>query len=296
MPTSYNREMKLSGFEKTFLFIFKHKWIFGSLTAIFIIWCMFFKMIQPGYVGVVVDMLGDHKGVEQKELHVGMHWIAPWKTVYQFPIFEQNDTWEGDRDGFNFQTSEGMAVSADIGITYHLRSESIPLIFQRYRRGMYEITHVFIRNYIRDAINKSASKTRIEDLYSGKEDFFEDVEAHVKADLAPIGIELSRIYLIGRFHFPATVIAALNAKIEAMQRAQQRENELREAEAEAKKQVAKAEGQARCVILQAESEAKANLLLAKSVTPELIQWQSVQKWDGKMPHVTSGAMPFIEVK
>lgn len=290
------REKQDTEFVRTILFFIKYKWVFGNLIALFIIWCMFFKMIQPGYVGVVIDMLGDKKGVDQKELHVGMHWIAPWKNVYQFPIFEQNDTWEGDREGFHFQTSEGMAVSADIGITYHLRPESIPVIFQRYRRGMDEITNVFIRNYIRDAINKSASKTKIEDLYSGKESFFEDVEKHVREDLSPIGIELSRIYLIGRFHFPNTVIAALNAKIEAMQRAQQRENELREAEAEAKKQVAKAEGQARCVILQAESEAKANLVLAKSVTAELIQWQAVQKWDGKMPHVTSGAMPFIEVK
>lgn len=263
---------------------------------LFFAWILCFKMISPGYVGVVVDLLGDNKGVESKELHVGMHWIAPWRSVYQFPIFEQNDTWEGERENFNFQTSEGMAVSADIGITYHLRPESIPLIFQRYRRGMYEITHVFIRNYIRDAINKSASKTRIEDLYSGKESFFEDVESHVRQDLAPIGIELSRIYLIGRFHFPPTVISALNAKIEAVQRAQQRENELREAEAEAKKQIAKAEGQARCAIVQAESESKANILLSQSVTAELIQWQAVQKWDGKLPSVTSGATPFIQVK
>lgn len=264
--------------------------------ALFIAWAFCFKMISPGYVGVVVDMMGDNKGVEQKELHVGMHWIAPWKSVYQFPIFEQNDTWEGDREGFNFQTSEGMAVSADIGITYHLRPDAIPLIFQRYRRGMDEITHVFIRNYIRDAINKSASKTKIEDLYSGKEGFFEDVERHVREDLSPIGIELSRIYLIGRFHFPQNVISALNSKIEANQRAQQRENELREAEAEAKKQIAKAEGQAKCAIVQAESESKANALLSQSVTPELIQWQAVQKWDGKLPNVTSGATPFIQVK
>ncbi len=58
-----------------------------------------------------------------------------------------------------------MAVSADIGITYHLSAQSIPVIFQRYRRGMDEITHVFIRNYIRDAVNKSASKTKIGRLY-----------------------------------------------------------------------------------------------------------------------------------
>jgi regulator of protease activity HflC (stomatin/prohibitin superfamily) len=279
--------------------VLKRNWkivasVFVGIT--FIVWIFCFKMISPGYVGVVVDLLGDKKGVEAHELHVGMHWIAPWKTVYQFPIFEQNDTWEGDREGFHFQTSEGMAVSADIGITFHLRPECIPMVFQKYRRGMDEITHTFIRNYIRDAINKAASRTHIEELYSGKATFFEDVERHVREDLNPIGIELSRIYLIGRFHFPQNVIAALNSKIEAMQRAQQRENELREAEAEAKKQIAKAEGQARCAIVQAESESKANSLLSKSVTPELIQWQAVQKWDGKLPSVTSGATPFIQVK
>ena len=189
-----------------------------------------------------------------------------------------------------------MAVSADIGITYHLRPESVPIIFQKYRRGMDEITHLFIRNHIRDAINKAASKTEIEDLYSGKEDFFNEVEAHIRKDLSPLGIEITKIYLIGRFHFPDTVINALNAKIEANQRAEQRENELREAEAEAKKQIAKAEGAAKCLKVQSESEALANKLISESLTTELIQWQSVQKWDGKLPNVTSGAVPFIEVK
>lgn len=284
---SYDSDIPMPGIVKAFL---------ALLVIAFISWLLCFKMISPGYVGVVIDMMGDDKGVEQKELHVGMHWISPWKNVYEFPIFEQNETWEGQKNGFSFQTSEGMAVHADIGITYHLKAEFIPVIFQKYRKGMDEITNVFIRNYIRDAINKAASRTRIEDLYSGKASFFDEVESTVRSDLNHIGIEISRIYLIGRFHFPDTVISALNSKIEAMQRAQQRENELREAEAEAKKQIAKAEGQARCSLLQAESEAKANLLVAKSVTPELIQWQSVQKWDGKMPSVTGGAMPFIQVK
>ncbi len=264
--------------------------------AIFLSWVFFFKMISPGYVGVVVDLLGDSKGVETKELHVGVHWIAPWKTVYQFPIFEQNHTWEG-RDAFSFQTSEGLAISADIGITFHIRPDSIPNIFAKYRRGMDEISDTFIRNYVRDAINKSASKMKIEDLYGeSKEIFFEQVQNQVRDELKGIGFEISRIYLIGRFHFPDSVVAALNQKIEAIQRAQQRENELREAEAEAKKQIAKASGQAQCVLLQAESEAKANKILADSVTPELIQWQAVQRWDGKLPSVTSGATPFINVK
>ncbi len=269
--------------------------IFAFVVLVVTFFCMTF--VSPGYVGVVVNMFGDEKGVESKELSVGAHLIAPWKTVYQFPVFEQNYTWEGERDAFSFQTSEGLAVTAEVGITYHLRSDSIPVIFAKYRRGMDEITGTFIHNFVRDAINKSASKMKIEDLYgSGKEEFFDDVQNHVKADLKEIGIEISRIYLIGRFHFPQTVVAALNQKIEAIQRAQQRENELREAEAEAKKQVAQAEGQAKCAILKAESEANANLVLAKSVTPELIQWQSVQKWDGRLPQVTGKTMPFIQVK
>ena len=74
---------------------------------------------------------------------------------------------------------------------------------------------------------------------------------------------------------------------------------MREAEAEAKKQVAKAEGQAKCAILQAESEAKANLVLAKSITPELIQWQATQNWDGRLPLVVgkdSGIMIPLDAK
>ena len=72
------------------------KWkLIGSTAAsiLFLGWALCFKMISPGYVGVVVDMLGDNKGVEAKEIHVGMHWIRPWKNIYQFPIFEQNNTW-----------------------------------------------------------------------------------------------------------------------------------------------------------------------------------------------------------
>ncbi len=266
--------------------------------------------VPPGHVGVVVNPLGDDRGVEAEKLDVGWYFLKPWKTVYLFPTFEQNVTWEAPGENnyaFSFQTSDGMAVGADIGITYHLKPECIPLIFQKYRSGVREITEVFVKNYVRDAINKAASKLQIEDLYGqGKESFFTEVEWSVRTDLSPIGIELSRIYLIHRFGFPANVITALNAKIEATQRAQQRENELREAEAQAKKEIAKADGAARCMFIEAEAQARSNLakataeaeanqMLARSITPELIQWQQVQAWNGQLPNVTGGAMPFINV-
>lgn len=263
------------------------------LVLIFTFYCI--QTIPPGNVGVVVNLLSHEKGVEDEYLNTGVYFVAPWKKVYIFPIFEQNDSWE-KAESFDFQTSEGMAVCADVGITYHLKPSAIPSIFQKYRRGMSEITHIFIKNHIRDSINKSASHMKIEDLYSsGKELFFDNVEKMVSSELKPIGIEISRIYLIGRFHFPENVIKALNSKIEANQRAQQRENELREAEAEAKKQVAKSEGMAKCAMIQALAEAQANELVARSLTRELIDWQAVQKWNGQLPTSTGSAIPLINL-
>jgi regulator of protease activity HflC (stomatin/prohibitin superfamily) len=254
--------------------------------------------INPGEVGIVVDLFGSEKGVEQKELTVGMHWIAPWKDLYLFPIYEQNHQWR-ENEAFSFQTAEGLSVTADIGITFNLVPNRIPELFAKYRRGMEEITHLFIRNNIRDAINRAACKMRIDELYGPKkEDFFREVHSQVQAELEPLGFNISHLYIIGQFHVPETVMAALNKKIEAIQRSQQRENELKEAEAEARKEIAKSEGLARsrmisakadadAVLLEAESKAKANALVNKSLTPELIQSDFVSKWNGQMPTVVS---------
>src|ERR1700728_441082 len=165
------------------------------LYGIFLCGCA--TSVPPGNVGVVVNSLGDERGVEERKVDVGLHFFAPWKTVYLFPVFEQNITWQHANDekfAFNFQTTEGMAVGADLGITFHLEPNAIPRIFQKYRSGLDEITNVFVKNYVRDAVNRAASKKKIEDLYgAGKEDFFNEVEESVRKDLAPIGIEVTRI-------------------------------------------------------------------------------------------------------
>ena len=257
----------------------------GSLFVCILIFSPF-SLVRPGYVGVVVNLFGDKRGVEIQEKHVGIHIIPPWKHIYMFPTFQQNDTWEGVNN-FHFQTSDGMALRADIGITFHLKPDRVPEIFQKYRRGIHEITHLFIRNFIRDAINMAASKICIEDLYGiGKEKFFMEIEKHVRKDLKETGIEVNRIYLIGRFDFPNTVINALNLKIEATQRAEQRENELREAEAEARKQIAESDGKAKCVAIQAKAQANANKVISSSLTPELIKWENIKKWNGVLPKAT----------
>lgn len=274
--------------------IWKRAICIGTLALWLVFLLLSFNQIKPGEVGVVVNMLGDEKGVETDEKTVGIHFVPPWKNLYVFPIYEQNHQWTGN-DSFTFQTSEGLPVNAEIGITYHLHPTRIHELFARYRRGMEEITHLFIRNNLRDYINRYASKMKIEDLIGPKkEEFFADVLHAVQNELNDLGFVITHVYTIGQFDVPANVKAALNDKIAATQRAQQRENELREAEAQARKVVAETEGAAKSKIIKAKAEAEANQLLSKSITKELLDWNSINKWDGKMPYAMSGqGMPFI---
>lgn len=272
--------------------------IFTAIVLLFLVFSM--RRINPGEVGVLVNLFGSERGVEERELRVGVHLIAPWKTLYLFPVFEQNHQWIGD-DMFTFQTLEGLSVHAEIGITFNLIQDRVHELFCKYRRGMEEITHLFIRNNIRDAINRAASKMTIEELYgSKKESFFKEVHSQVSMELEPLGFHISHIYIIGKFIVPQAVSDALDKKIEAIQRAQQRENELRESEAEAKKQVAKAEGAAKSkmvnakasadsILLKAKAEAEANQLVNKSLTKDLIKWKVIQQWNGVLPRVMTGS-------
>ena len=270
--------------------------------------------VPAGNVGIKVYLLGKDKGVDTEELSVGRYFIGINEELYLFPTFKQNYSWTADtREGseqdesFTFQTKEGMEVGADIGITYHLDATKINGIFQKYRRGIDEITDSFLRNHVRDAFNSIASDMSVESVYgSGKADLIEKVQQAVSAEVGPEGIVVEKIYLIGTFRLPESVVRALNSKIEATQRAQQRENELREAEAEAKKKVAEAEGQAASALavakadaearlIKAKAEAQANKIVSQSLTTTLIQYEKIKSWDGKLPQFQGAGTPLINI-
>ena len=260
--------------------------------------------VEPGYVGIKVNLLGSDKGVNGEELGVGRYFIGPNTRLYTFPTFQQNIVWtknpaEGSEndESITFQTVEGMSCNADIGLAYHLKSDKVSDIFGKYRKGIEEITDVYVRNVVRDAINDVASRMPVEDVYGkGKSKFVADVTARVKEQLTPDGIVIDKISLIGNIRIPSQVTKALNAKLEASQRAQQRETELREAEAQAKKKIAEADGDAKSIILRAEAQAKANQLLSKSITPNLVKYEQVKKWNGILPQVTSEGGTLVNLK
>lgn len=259
-----------------------------SIAALALVAC---SKVPAGHVGVKVYLLGSSKGVDAEELPVGRYWIGFNEELYLFPTFTQNYTWtrEPDETGpedesISFQTVEGMSVNADVGITYRINPAKVTTIFEKYRKGVAEITDVYLRNMVRDSLVTEASSRSVEDVYGrGKADLITAVEKRVRDQVEKDGIIIERIYWIGDIRLPDNVIASLNAKIQATQMAQQRQNEVAQATAEAQKKVAEAKGEADSILLKAQAQAQANKILSESLTPDLVKYKEVEKWDGRYP-------------
>lgn len=77
---------------------------------------------------------------------------------------------------------------------------------------------------------------------------------------------------------------------------QKKEVELLQSQADAAKMVAEADGVAQSILKKAEAEAKANNLVNNSLTTTLIDYERTKRWNGVLPQVTGGAVPFVNLK
>lgn len=266
------------------------------------------EKVTAGNVGIKVNLLGSDKGVQQEVLGPGRYWIGWNEELYKFPTFSQTVVWEAEQ-AIGFQTREGMNVDADIGITYSIDGEKVPQVFQRYRRGVDELTDVVIRNAVQDAMVNRSSPLDVKSVYGeGKVLLLTQVTDDVREKFAPEGINIESLSWRSEVRVPPQVLDAINATIEADQQSQRRRNEVASAKAEADKKIEEARGETESTKLRtaaevdritrsAEAQAKANEELAKSLTAELIRSQEIQAWDGKLPIYMGGdsPIPFINV-
>ena len=251
--------------------------------------------VPAGHKGVIVNLYGSDKGVSEQTVGVGRYWLSWNQELYIFPTFLQNYTFSQD-EAITMQTLEGLSIKTDVGITYNIKPENVSVVFQKYRSGIDEITHTFLHNMIRDSMNSVASTMSVEEIYGlKKQEFINKVNDLVRKESQQDGINIEKIYLIGSFELPQNVVDSINAKIQATQNAIRVENEVASTKAEAEKTIVTAQAEAQRILIDAEAKAKANKLLSESLTSEFIQYQTLLKWDGRLPQVSSGSsMPLIK--
>ena len=141
---------------------------------------------------------------------------------------------------------------------------------------------------IRDSLNLTASSVTVEDAYgAGKAELQKKVEEDVRKRAEAVGITIESVYFVGQMKLPEAVYKTINNKIAATQIAQQKENELRAANADAAKAIALAKGEAESARIRGE---------ALRANPQVLTQLAIEKWNGVLPQVVGEATPFVNLQ
>ena len=259
------------------------------------------RNIRPGFVGIVFDKANHN--VTTGALDPGWAFINPLTqaiqeypvTIQPYPMVQSSTEGSGADDSIKVQSNEGQQINLDVVIQYQVEKSKASQLYTDWGGAPIAIVESgVVRQYTRSQVPVVASKYTWEEITSAK-------RAEMVAEItAVLQGEFERRHLtlvsfgIREVHLPQALQKSLDQKIQAQQAAEQQKYQLQQAVVKAEQDVAQATGQANAMKAQAEGEATATLtkakaqaqandLLAKSVTPPLIQYEQLQRWDGRLP-------------
>ncbi len=122
-----------------------------------------------------------------------------------------------------------------------------------------------------------------------------------KTAMKKLGDNLARYHIIvddiyfANIRFSREYEGAIEAKQVAQQQVETQKQVLGQREIEAQQKVATAKGEAESIQVVAQGQAKANDVLSRSISPILVQYKGIEKWNGILPQFSGGAVPFIDI-
>jgi regulator of protease activity HflC (stomatin/prohibitin superfamily) len=122
-----------------------------------------------------------------------------------------------------------------------------------------------------------------------------------KRAMTKLGDNLARYHIIvddiyfANIRFSPEYEKAVEAKQVAQQQVETQRQVLAQREIEAQQKVATAKGEAESILVVAQGQAKANDALSRSISPILVQYKGIERWNGILPQVSGGAVPFIDL-
>jgi regulator of protease activity HflC (stomatin/prohibitin superfamily) len=282
--------------------------------------CLGCTYVPPGYVGVKVKLYGSQRGVQDTAIVTGRVLYNPWtEQIYDFPTFLQYKVWTANLnegraldESITFVSKDRIQCNVDVSVAYSFEMEKVPELFVKFRTTPDVIADTYIRSRVRDAFVRDGSELNAMDILGAGISMLDgDVKTEVDKEMAPIGIRFDYVSVIGKPRIPAQIQQAIEAALEATQRAQTAQNQVAVAEAEARQKVAvaqgnanalrtEAQGRADALLTEKQAEAKANQLIAASMTPELIRYLAIKQWKGDVPMYSSGVaqppIPFMSME
>lgn len=250
--------------------------------------------VEPGNVGVKIRTLGSSAGVAPEPLPARWYFRGIGERIIQYPVIQrtysytrEKDERGNDNEEITFSDNTGLPMTADISVTLQVNPASAPNLYQTYRLSFDQLLDGPIRNDVRSAVAAEAEKVGVETLYSGgRQMVIQRAYARVSSKWAKHGVTVSQLDWIGSIRYPTAIIQQMQAKTQLEQEALAAKALEAKETALANAAIAKARGEAEAIRIKGE---------ALRANPQVLQQLAIEKWNGEMPKVTGGSMPFVKI-
>jgi regulator of protease activity HflC (stomatin/prohibitin superfamily) len=233
-------------------------------------------IINAGETGVVVT-LGRASDIE---VGPGLHVKIPiFQSVIVLDTKVQKDEVTASAASRDLQT-----VSSIIAVNYRLESSSASSIYKEV--GVDYINRI-LSPAIQEATKAATAQYTAEELITKREQVRETIRQLLRDKVSDRGIVVEDVLIIN-FDFSDSFNQAIEAKVTAEQNALAAKNKLAQVEYEAQQEITAAKGKAEAQRIQIES-------LKVQGGAEYVQLQAIAKWNGQLPTMTGGTIPFVNI-
>lgn len=248
--------------------------ILGMLIC-FLVLCNPFVMVGPGERGIKIT-LGQ---VQPESYGEGLHTIFPFIQKFRtMDVKTQRNTLTT-----SVYTKDIQQAKITYVINYNIQPDSVNKLFQEIGID-YEtkILSPVVEGTIKDIIGKWIAQ----DLIANREKATGEILIKLKNQLSEHYINVTDFQMTG-INYSDVFERAIESKVTAEQEALKAKNKTVQVQEEAKQKLIAAEAEAKSMAIRAQ---------ALSQNKSLVQYEAVQKWDGKMPQYMLGnSVPFINV-
>lgn len=244
-----------------------------------------------------------HRGVlltfgraADEALSEGLHFRLPLvQRVYKMPVMIERSETESEAASSDLQR-----VHTTVVLNYHVDPKQAVQVYRNI--GVIDnVEPTIIDPAVQEAMKAVTAHYTAEALVTKRPEVAEGIHSALTKRLQRHGIVIDE-FSVTNFKFSDSFDAAIEAKTVAEQQKLKAERDLERIRVEAEQRIAQAGAEAQAAKLAAEAQAVALKAQREAVTPELVelrrveaQIKAIEKWNGVLPQVSSGAIPFIQV-
>jgi prohibitin 2 len=259
---------------------------FVTVVIVIIVLAESVVIVQAGHRGVVL-YLG---AVENRVLGEGWHFITPFaEQVIQLEV--RTLKYEADASAASNDLQEVQTV---IALNFHIDPSQTNTIYQQLGE---DYANRIIAPTIQESVKASVAKFNAEELITKRETAKGVIANTIRKTLSERDILVETVFITD-FKFSEAFSNQIESKVVAYQKFLTEQNNLKAVQVIANQTVVQAEAQARANVAKANGESQAIRIINEQLkeSPDYLQWQAINRWNGQMPYALgSGGFPFFQL-